>query len=261
MQQELPKLYFSKLMRAVTEFNMLKGGDKILIGLSGGKDSLFLLYAMAYLKEKLHNKFSLYALNIDPMFSENFSVEKMENYCQSLDIPFRSQTVDIKGAIEAQDGKTPCFTCSYFRRGAINRIAKEMGCNKIAYAHHNDDAVETFFMNLIYSGQLGTFSPVTYLSRMDLTVIRPLVYFREHEIEESVKIHNFSPIKNPCPFDGNTKRQRAKELIASLSEEIKDFYPHLASAMRKSAINELWDKEKTKTEMKETYFKYISGKY
>lgn len=261
MNINLPKPYFSKLMRAVVEFNMIEGGDKILIGLSGGKDSLFLLYALAYLKEKLHNKFSLYALNINPMFSENFSASVMEHYCQSLNIPFKSHSVDISGAIEAQNGKTPCFTCSYFRRGAINRVAKETGCNKIAYAHHNDDAVETFFMNLIYSGQIGTFSPVTYLSRMDITVIRPLIYFREYEIADAEKIHNFSPIKNPCPFDGNTKRQRTKDIIAKLSEETKDFYPHIASAMRASALNELWPRAKSKEEMKETYFKYINGKY
>lgn len=261
MNMELPKLYFGKLMRAVTEFNMIEGGDRILIGLSGGKDSLFLLFALAYLKEKLHNKFSLCALNINPMFDENFSFDVMENYCQSLNIPFKSHSVDINGAIAAQKGRTACFTCSYFRRGAINRVAKETGCNKIAYAHHNDDAVETFFMNLIYSGQIGVFSPVTYLSRMDLTVIRPLIYFREYEVADAEKIHRFSPIKNPCPFDGNTKRQRAKEIIAKLGEETADFYPHLAAAMRKSALGELWPKAKTKNEMKESYFKYINGEY
>lgn len=261
MKLELPKLYFGKIMRAVVEFNMIKGEDKILIGLSGGKDSLFLLYSMAYLKEKLHNKFSLSALHIDPMFEENFQTEKMRQYCNSLNIPFTSHSVDINGAIKAQEGKKPCFTCSYFRRGAINRFAKENGFNKIAYAHHHDDAVETFFMSLIYSGQLETFSPVTYLDRTDLTVIRPLIYFREHELEDAVKIHGFQALKNPCPFDGNTKRQRVKELIQNLSEDITDFYPHLASAMRINALGELWPKAKTKAEMKDDYFKYISGNY
>jgi len=261
MQLNLPKQYFSKLMRAIVEFNMIQGGDKILIGLSGGKDSLFLMYALAFLKEKLYGKFSLYALNIDPMFDENFSTVKLDEYCKKLNIPFTSLKTDIYGAIKAQNNKKPCFTCSYFRRGAVNRFAKEIGCNKIAYAHHNDDAVETFFMSLIYSGQLATFSPVTYLDRTDLTVIRPLVYFREYEIEDAIKLTGFTPIKNPCPFDGNTKRQRTKEIIKSLSKDINDFYPHLESAMRESALGDLWPKSKTKNEMKADYFKYIKGEY
>lgn len=260
----LPKQYFSKLMRAIVEFNMLKSEDKILIGLSGGKDSLFLLYALAFLKTKLHDKFSLYALNIDPMFNNSFSdttVAIMEEYCSNLNIPFTSIKTDIYGAIKNQKNKKPCFTCSYFRRGAVNRYAKEIGCNKIAYAHHKDDAVETFFMSLIYSGQLETFSPVTYLNRTDLTVIRPLVYFREYEIEDAIKLTGFTTIKNPCPFDGNTKRQRTKEIIKSLSKDIKDFYPHLESAMRESALGDLWPNAKTKNEMKVDYFKYIKGEY
>ncbi len=261
MKPNLPKQYFSKLMRAIVEFNMIKGGDKVLIGLSGGKDSLFLLYALSFLKEKLYGKFSLYALNIDPMFDENFSTVKLEEYCSELNTPFTSLKTDIYGAIKAQNNKKPCFTCSYFRRGAVNRFAKEIGCNKIAYAHHNDDAVETFFMSLIYSGQLSTFSPVTYLDRTDLTVIRPLIYFREYEIENAIKLTGFTPIKNPCPFDGNTKRQRTKEIIKSLSKDIKDFYPHLESAMRESALGELWPNAKTKNEMKVDYFKYIKGEY
>lgn len=255
MKLNLPKLYFAKLMRAIVEFDMIQNGDKILIGLSGGKDSLFLLYALACLKEKLAKEFSLCAFNIDPMFKEDFETEKMRGYCKSLNIPFESRKVNISEAIRAQNNKKPCFTCSYFRRGAINRFAKEIGCNKIAYAHHNDDAVETFFMNLIYSGQIGTFSPVTYLDRTDLTVIRPLVYFRESEISDAIELHGFAPIKNPCPFDGNTKRQGTKELIANLSENITDFYPHLQSAMRTTA--QLWPKAKTRNEMREDYFKYI----
>ncbi|MBO6177872.1 MAG: tRNA 2-thiocytidine biosynthesis protein TtcA [Selenomonadaceae bacterium] len=257
MKIYLPKLYFSKLMRAVTEFRMIDEGDRILVGLSGGKDSLFLLYALKFLQEKLAVKFSVMALNINPMFKADFSSKNMEEFCKKLDVPFQSAAIDIKSAVE-NSGGSPCFTCSYFRRGAINRLAKENNMNKVAYAHHNDDAVETFFMSLIYSGQLTTFSPVTYLDRTDVTVIRPLVYFREDEIKETLKLHGCLPTPSLCPYDGNTKRQKVKEIIVKLGDEIPDFYDHLKSAMRATAVGELWPKEKKRTEMKADYFRYMN---
>ena len=186
MKYELPQLYFSKLMRAITEFELINDGDKILIGVSGGKDSIFLAYVMAMLKKRLKINFELKALTINPMFSPDFDVNKIRGYITELEIPFETIDVDIAGTIEAQQGKDPCYTCAFFRRGAVNRYAKEQGCNKVAYAHHHDDAVETLFMGLLYSGQIHTFTPSTYLDKMDLTVIRPLVYFREEEIKEAL---------------------------------------------------------------------------
>ena len=236
---------------------MIDEGDRILVGLSGGKDSLFLLYALKCLQEKLAVKFSLAALNINPMFTEDFSTKTMEDFCSSLDVPFKSENVDIKSVVETSGG-SPCFTCSYFRRAAINRLAKELNMNKVAYAHHNDDAVETFFMSLIYSGQLATFSPVTYLDRSDITVIRPLIYFREKELKETVKLHGITPAPPLCPYDGNTKRQKVKEIIEKLEDDIQGFYDHLKSAMRINAVGELWPPEKKRADMKEDYFKYMN---
>ena len=181
MKFQLPQLYFSKLMRAITEFQLIQDNDNIMIVVSGGKDSLFLAYAMAMMQQRLKKHFTLQAVTINPMFSPDFAVEKIASYMKELNIPFSSHAVDIAGTIAAQDGKDPCFTCAYFRRGAVNRFAKEHGCNKVAYAHHNDDAVETLLMGLLYSGQIHTFTPSTYLDKSDLTVIRPLVYFREQE--------------------------------------------------------------------------------
>ena len=164
-------------------------------------------------RKKAHD---LGAITINPLFSQDFNLKPLENFCNDLNIPFHSQEVDIAGTIKEQNGKDPCFTCAFFRRGAINRFAKENNYNKIAYAHHNDDAVETFFMSLLYSGQLKTFLPKTYLDRMDLTVIRPLVYFREFELQETYKIHGLNPIASPCPINGKTKRQEVKDLIKNL---------------------------------------------
>ena len=143
-------------------------------------------------------------------------------------------------AAHEKKGGSPCFTCAYFRRAATNRRAQELGFNKVALAHHNDDAVETFFMNLVTSGQLRTFLPVTPLSRSGITVLRPLLYYRESEIRELVAKLGLQPIKTPCPYDGHTMRQDIKEHIAKLDTLYPDVYDHLAAAMRCSDKQELW---------------------
>ncbi len=259
MKIQMPQLYFSKLMRAIVEFELIDDGDTILIVISGGKDSIFLTYALAVMRERLKQNFTLRGLTINPLFSPDFDTEGIRHFCAELDIPYDVHEVDIAGAIENQGGKEACYTCAFFRRGAINRYAREHGCNKIAYAHHNDDAVETFLMSLFYSGQLQTFTPKTYLDRSDLTVIRPLVYFREQELRDAVNIHGFNPVRSPCPLDGHTVRQTVKELIAALGKDNPLLYDHLAAGMRQSALGELWPASKTRDEMKETYFNYMYG--
>ncbi len=252
------KNFLSKIIRAVVEFDMIQDSDKILIGLSGGKDSLFLTYALANLKLRLAKNFSLAALTINPMFTTDFQekISALENFCRELEINFEVEEVDINGAIKISD-KNPCFTCAFFRRGAINRVAKKIGANKIAYAHHLDDAVETFFMSLLSSGQLTTFLPKTFLSRTELTVIRPLVYLREKEISNFVTKKNFPVVKSPCPIDGTTNRQTIKNLIAELGKIYPDLFERLAAAMRKSSVGDLWDAPLSKKDMREIYFSYI----
>ena len=252
----IPQLYFSKLMRAVIEFQLIDNGDRILIGISGGKDSIFLAYALAILRKRMKKDFSLCALTIDPQFTKDFPVERIASFCEDLSIPFESISVDIAGAIENTPEKSPCFTCAFFRRGSINRYAREHGCNKVAYAHHNDDAVETLLMGLLYSGQIHTFTPKTYLDRSDITVIRPLVYFREAEIREAIVMHGFDPIPSPCPLDGTTMRQDVKEMISQWEKKNSQIYHHLAAAMRENAVGELWPREQTREEMLETYRSY-----
>lgn len=252
----LPQLYFSKLMRAVVEFQLIEEDDHILIGISGGKDSIFLAYALSVLQKRLKKKFSLHALTIDPQFTADFPIERIASFCEALSIPFAAISVNIAGTIEDTPEKNPCFTCAFFRRGAINRYAKEHGCNKVAYAHHHDDAVETFLMGLLYSGQIHTFTPKTYLDRSGITVIRPLVYFRETEIRDAIAVHGFAPIPSPCPLNGTTMRQEVKELISRWEEKDPQIYHHLAAAMRKSAVGELWPDAKTRDEMLEIYRAY-----
>ena len=258
MPLQLPQLCFSKLMRAITEFQLIDDGDRVLVGISGGKDSIFLACALVLLQQRMKKNFELQALTINPQFDAAFDTERIAAYCHALGIPHAVRNVDIAGAIRGQGGKKACFTCAYFRRGAINRYAKESGCNKIAYAHHNDDAVGTFFMSLLYSGQLETFAPKTYLDRSNLTVIRPLIYIREQEIRDAMPKLGFRPVKSPCPYDGHTKRQTVKELISNMETKIPDLYAHLASAMRESAITGLWPPAKTRKDMQKTYFGYMS---
>ncbi|MCI6870638.1 MAG: tRNA 2-thiocytidine biosynthesis TtcA family protein [Selenomonadales bacterium] len=259
MKFNLPQIYFSKLMRAITEFELIQDNDRIMIGVSGGKDSIFLAYAMAMMRQRIKKKFELMAVTVNPMFSDSFDLAPIKDFMQRLDIPHHSFDVDIKGAIDAQGGKDPCYTCAFFRRGAVNRYAKEQGCNKVAYAHHNDDAVETLFMGLLYSGQVHTFTPSTYLDKTDITVIRPLVYFREQEIIDAIQYHQVQPVPSPCPNDGHTIRQRVKELIQEMSIENPQLYPHLASAMRENAVGELWPAPKNRKEMKNAYYDYMYG--
>ena len=257
MEMNLPKSFFSRITRAVVEFELIDEGDKILIGISGGKDSLFLTYALALLRERFKKKFSLIALTIDPKFDETLDVNQIADFCKRLDIEHFSESVDIAGVIRDTPNKKPCFTCAYFRRAAMNRFANSIGANKVAYAHHLDDAVETFLMSLLSSGQLTTFTPKTYLDRSKITVIRPLVYLREAEIAKFVRKNNFSVIKSPCPIDGKTNRQTVKDLIRNLENQFPDLFSHLASSIRKSALGELWEAPKTREEMRSIYYSYL----
>ena len=254
----LPQILFSKIFRAVVEFELIDEGDKILIGVSGGKDSLLLTYALACLKQRTKKNFSLAALTIDPKFSDDFGekVLAVKNFCNELGIEHEVRELDIAGLIREQDNKSPCYTCAYFRRALVNRYANEIGANKVAYAHHLDDAVETFFMNLLSTGQLNTFRPKTFLDRTNITVIRPLVYVRESEVEKFARRQGFKILKSPCPFDGTTNRQRVKELIRDLEKTFPDLFNHLAAAMRKNSIGELWDAPKTRDQMRQTYFSF-----
>ena len=252
----LPQVLFSKIFRAVVEFELIDAGDKILIGVSGGKDSLLLTYALACLKHRTKKNFSLTALTIDPKFSDDFGekIFAVKKFCNDLGIDHQVREIDIAGLIRDQNNKSPCYTCAYFRRAVVNRLANELGANKVAYAHHLDDAVETFFMSLLSSGQLTTFQPKTFLDRTNLTVIRPLVYVRESEIKKFTR--GFDVLKSPCPFDGTTNRQRVKNLIVDLEKDFPDLFNHLAAAMRKNSIGELWDAPKTRDDMRATYFSF-----
>ena len=241
MRYSLPKTYNQKILRAIREFELITPGDRILIGFSGGKDSAFLCYALALLVKHRIIQADLAVLTIDLGFGQGLNPTSLENFCSGLDLKFYFYQTKIAQSV--QEERTPCARCSYLRRATLNRFASEHGFNKVALAHHHDDAVETFLMSIIYSGQIQTFLPLTYLDRSGITVIRPLVYLREKEIIDAQQFIHFNPVSPDCPYDGFTYRQKVKELISELSRENPWVYPNLAKAMREGRPVELWPPE------------------
>ena len=205
--------------KAVDEFHLIEKGDKIAVGISGGKDSLTLLYALAGLRRFYPNPFELEAITVDMGFGD-FHTDKIQQLCDKLEVPYTVVPTEISKII-FQDRKesNPCSLCAKMRKGALNEVAKKLNCNKIAYAHHKDDVVETMLLSLIFEGRFHTFSPMTYWDRLDLTLIRPLLYVDEADIIGFKNKYDLPVEKSACPADGNTKREYAKDLLRTLNLE------------------------------------------
>jgi len=205
--------------RAIDDYHMIQDGDKIAVGISGGKDSLTLLYALHGLKRFYPKQFEIHAVTVDLGF-QNLNLDKIKELCESLHVEYTIVKTDIANIIfDQRKESNPCSLCAKMRKGALNDAIKAAGCNKVAYAHHKDDVVETMLMSLIYEGRFHTFSPVTYLDRMDLTVIRPLIYMNEADVIGFVNKYEVPVVKSPCPADGHTKREYIKQLLRQLNLE------------------------------------------
>lgn len=205
--------------KAVDDYQLIEENDKIAVGISGGKDSLTMLYALHGLKRFYPKPFSIVGVTVDLGFP-GFHLEGIQELCQQLDVPYHVIKTDIGSIIFDQRKETnPCSLCAKMRKGALNQAVKELGCNKVAYAHHKDDVVETMLLSLIFEGRFHSFSPKTYLDRMDLTVIRPLLYVDEYDIVGFQNKYQLPVSKNPCPVDGHTKREYAKDLLSQLTRE------------------------------------------
>lgn len=205
--------------KAVDEYQMIEEGDHIAVGISGGKDSLTLLYALHGLKRFYPKKFELSAITVDLGYEE-FHLEPIKELCASLDVPYKIVRTDIAHILfEERKESNPCSLCAKMRKGALNDAVKEMGCNKVAYAHHKDDIIETMLLSLIFEGRFHSFSPKTYLDRMDLTVIRPMMFVDEMDVIGFKNKYDLPVVKSKCPVDGHTKRQYAKELVKQLNQE------------------------------------------
>lgn len=209
----------SQVRRAADDYEMIQDGDKIAVGISGGKDSLTLLYALSTFRRFYPHPFELHAVTVDLGF-ENLNLGKIEALCKELDVPYTIVPTQIASIVfDQRKEKNPCALCAKMRKGALNEAIRGAGCNKIAYAHHKDDVVETLMLSLIYEGRFHTFAPVTFLDRMNLTVIRPLVYMKEADVIGFVHKHDVPVVKSPCPADGHTRREYVKQLLRQLNLE------------------------------------------
>lgn len=205
--------------KAVDEFHMIQKNDRIAVGVSGGKDSLTLLYALHGLARFYPNPFQIEAITVD-LGIGGVSMDPIQKLCDDLGIRYTVIHTDIYNIIfNERKESNPCSLCAKMRKGALNQTAKELGCNKIAYAHHKDDVVETMLMSLIFEGRFHTFSPVTYWDRMDLTLIRPLLFMEEMDVIGFQNKYQLPVVKNKCPADGNTKREYAKNLLRQLNHD------------------------------------------
>ena len=215
---KLQKLY-SYTRKAIDDFQMIKENDSIAVGISGGKDSLTLLYALAGLRRFYPVYYSLTAITVDLGYPD-FDLTEIKALCQKLDVPYHIIPTQIEAIIKEQNKKnSPCSLCAKLRKGALNHAVIELGCNKVAYAHHKDDIIETMLLSLMFEGRFYTFPPVTHLDRSNLDVIRPLMYVPEVDVIGFKNHYNLPVVKNPCTFDGKTKRQYAKDLLQQLNKD------------------------------------------
>ncbi len=205
--------------KAADDYSMIQDGDKIAVGISGGKDSLTLLTALHGLQRFYPAHFTLHAITVDLGF-DGFDLSSIQDYCDSLDVPYSIIKTNIGNVVfDIRHEQNPCSLCAKLRKGALNAEAKRQNCNKVAYAHHKDDIVETMMLSMLYEGRFYAFPPVTYLERTQLTVIRPLMYANEQDIAGFARDEQLPVCSNPCPADGHTRREYVKQLLRRLDQE------------------------------------------
>lgn len=217
------KHILSYTRRAVADYGMIAEGDRIAVGVSAGKDSLTLLYALAALRRFYPIPFDLVAITVDMGFT-GMDFTPIADLCASLEVPYHVVPTQISHIIfEVRKESNPCSLCAKMRRGALHAAAKELGCNRVALGHHFDDVVETFMLNLFHEGRIGCFQPVTYLDRTDVTQLRPMLYAEERDVQNAVNRLGLPVVVNTCPADGSTQREETKELLRDLEKR----YPNL----------------------------------
>ncbi len=231
------------MRKAIEDYNMINEGDKIAVCLSGGKDSTTMLMGFKALQRFYPKKFDIIAVTVDPGF-EFFNRKLLEDICKKLDVPFFCEESHIKEIVfDVRNEKNPCSLCANLRRGIINSVAIREGCNKIALGHNEDDVLETFLLNLFYTGSISTFAPVSYMDRSGMTLIRPLIYAPEKDIKKFVKKNNIEIMPKTCPMDGVSKREDMKEMIKNMQIDIPHIRANLYGAIKRSNIKG-WNTDK-----------------
>lgn len=226
----------SHVRRAVDDYEMIEEGDKIAIGVSGGKDSLCLMIAMNQLRRFYPKKFEIEAITVS-LGLEGASYDGIAKLCESIGVNYTVVDTHIGPIVfHERKEKNPCSLCSKMRKGALNDMAVQLGCNKVALGHNKDDVVETFFMSLFYEGRMNCFAPVSYLDRKDIYSIRPLMYVPEFEAKNFVVKQGIDIVKNPCLIDGSTKRQETKEMLAELGKNYENLQEKVFGAIKRSDL-------------------------
>ena len=237
MKKWYNKLFLNDIRKSVENYNMIENGDKILVGLSGGKDSIFLLYSLILLRKNSYLDFDIIGLHID--IGLRIDMESTKYFLTENNIPYIHENIDIMDKI-FEDDKSPCYLCSKMKRGAIARISKEVGTNKIALGHHKTDLVITFLLNLIYTGKLDTFKPISYNKKHDLNLIRPLIYVEEDIIKKIVSDENLPLGRGKCPQDKENKRSELDELLKYIENKYPDFQQKTITAIENFSDDNLW---------------------
>ena len=231
------KRVLSYTRRAIDDYGMIEEGDKIAVGVSAGKDSLTLLCAMAALRRFYPKKFELIAITVDMGF-EGMDFAPIRALCEELDVTYHVVPTEISKIIfDVRKESNPCSLCAKMRRGALHTAAKELGCTSVALGHHFDDVVETFMMNLFFEGRLGCFSPVTFLSNRQITLIRPMIYATEKDVVYFARRQALPIVKNPCPEDHNTERENMKNLLTGIEKTNNGLKHRIFKAICKGEID------------------------
>lgn len=227
------------MRKAIQEFDLIQDGDRIAVGVSGGKDSLVMLKGLVLLKRFIGIDYEVIAVTLDPRFNgTDGDYSAVQELCDELGIKYVLIRTHIGEIIfDVRQETNPCSLCARMRRGALHDAAKDAGCNKIALGHHYNDAVETFVMNLFNEGRIGCFAPKSYLSRKDLTLIRPMVFAPEKDIRKASAKNNLIVVKSKCPADGHTSREKTKQFLADREREDNGFTDRLFGAMRRAGID------------------------
>lgn len=227
----------SSLRKTIENYNMIEEGDKIAVGLSGGKDSFTLLMALKALQRFYPKHFDLIAISVDPGF-EFFNADFLRKKCDEIGVPIIIEESHIKEIVfDIRKEKNPCSLCANLRRGILNSIAIKENCNKIALGHNQDDALETFVMNFLYAGNLSTFAPVSYMDRSKITLIRPLIDTSEKDVKKFIKRANVEVMSKVCPMDGVSKREDIKNMIFEWEKSIPTIHANMIGAIKRANIN------------------------
>ena len=259
MQLYLDKVHNNRIAEAIAEFDLIQKDDKILVGLSGGKDSSFLLYALKIFQKHSALDFKLSAATVDLGFEESNHIPYLKKLCNELNINLKVIETEIAQYILNKDVDNPCSKCAHFRKGALVSYMKENNFNKLAFGHHYDDAVETFLMSIIYSGQISSLQPIRHLSQNDVYIIRPLIYLREDTIIREIEKLDINILESHCPYDKVNKRAEIKDNFPDLFKNKQLFY-NTAAAMRAGRKVEFWPEKKDDKMISEKMNYFWKGK-